>query len=165
MKAAGFLPWRGLTECLADCGERLDLSKNWRVSLAPAADPPAFGEAERRESLAPVSDAHPAFSGLIRYEKDFTLGEKPREAWFTARQVFEVMRLKVNGEDAGTCLTPPYALEIARFLRMGENRLTVVEVASTPARDQLNIPQPPFDFSHEALEPTGMFGEITLQFR
>ena len=47
---------------------------------------------------------------------------------------------------------------------MGENRLTV-EMASTPARDQLNIPQPPFDFSHEALEPTGMFGEITLQFR
>ena len=36
---------------------------------------------------------------------------------------------------------------------------------STPARDQLNIPQPPFDFSHEALEPTGMFGSVALQYR
>lgn len=157
-------PWRGLSEHLADCMERVDLSKDWRLSLAPASDPPVFGESENVETLAPVSDAHPSFSGLMRYEKRFTLPEQPEEAWFTAEHAFDVLRLTVNGEDAGVCLTPPWALEIAEHLRPGENTITV-EVASTPARDQLNIPQPPFDFSHEALEPTGMFGSIELKYR
>ena len=156
--------WRGLCEHLSDCGESLDLSGDWQLSLAPAADPPVFGEAERLETLVPVSDRHPGFSGRMRYEKCFTLSEKPEEAWFAAEKVFEVLRLSVNGKEAGFCLTPPYALEISRFLRPGENRLSV-EVASTPARDQLNIPQPPFDFSHEALEPTGMFGRVELKYR
>ena len=156
--------WRGLSEHLSDCGASLDLSRDWQLSLAPAADPPIFGQAETLETLAPVSDRHPGFSGRMRYEKCFTLSEKPEEAWFKAESVFEVLRLSVNGEEAGFCLTPPYALEISRFLRPGENRLCV-EVASTPARDQLNFPQPPFDFSHEALEPTGMFGSIELKYR
>jgi hypothetical protein len=37
-------------------------------------------------------------------------------------------------------------------------------VATTPAREQMNYPQPPFDFSHSALEPTGMYGNIRLYF-
>ena len=160
----GLPPWRGLSEHLADCGERIDLSKDWRLSLAPAADPPVFGAEERVETLRPVSDEHPSFSGLMRYEKTVTLPEKPEEAWFTAQQVFDVLRLTVNGEEAGVCLTPPWAMQIAQYLRPGENTITV-EVASTPARDQLNIPQPPFDFFHEVLEPTGMFGSVALQYR
>ena len=160
----GLPPWRGLSEHLADCRERVDLSKDWSLSLASAADPPVFGAAEEVETLTPVSDAHPSFSGIMRYEKRFSLNEQPEEAWFTASQVFDVLRLTVNGEDAGVCLTPPWALQVAQFLRPGENSITV-EVASTPARDQMNFPQPPFDFSHEALEPTGMFGSVALQYR
>ena len=160
----GLPPWRGLSEHLADCRERVDLSKDWSLSLAAAADPPVFGAAEEVETLTPVSDAHPSFSGIMRYEKRFLLNEQPEEAWFTASQVFDVLRLTVNGEDAGVCLTPPWALQVAQFLRPGENSITV-EVASTPARDQMNFPQPPFDFSHEALEPTGMFGSVALQYR
>ncbi|MCR5136133.1 MAG: glycoside hydrolase family 2 [Oscillospiraceae bacterium] len=156
--------WRGLSGHLADCRLQEDLSGDWRLALAPAADPPVFGEAEQLATLTPVSDRHPGFSGLMRYEKSLVLPEKPEEAWLVAKQVFEVMRLTVNGEDAGICLTPPYALPIAEHLRAGENRITV-EVSSTPARDQLNIPQPPFDFMHEALEPTGMFGSVTLYYR
>jgi hypothetical protein len=48
-------------------------------------------------------------------------------------------------------------------LQAGRNVIEV-EVATTPARDQLNYPQPPFDFSYEALEPTGMFGKVTLYY-
>ena len=32
-------------------------------------------------------------------------------------------------------------------------------MATTPARNQMNYPQPPFDFYHEALELTGVFGK------
>ena len=160
----GLPPWRGLREHLADCRECIVLSKDWLLSLASASDSPVFGAAEEVETLTPVSDAHPSFSGLMHYEKSFSLLDKPEEAWFTAEHVFDVLHLTVNGEDAGVCLTQPWALEIAQHLRPGENRITV-EVASTPARDQLNFPQPPFDFYHEALEPTGMFGTIQLKYR
>ena len=149
---------------IAGCEQSVDLSHHWTIALAPAADPPAFGEARAVETLTPVSDTEPTFSGLIRFEKTFMLDEKPEEAWFLPEQVFESLRLRVNGQDAGLCFAPPYALEIASFLKAGENTLTV-EVATTPARDQLNMPQPPFDFSHEALEPTGMFGTVSLRYR
>ncbi len=115
-------------------------------------------------ALLPISDEQPGFSGLIRYEKRFTLDEKPEEAWFIPEQIFESLHLTVNDEEAGSCLTPPYALELSHFLQKGENRI-VAEVATTPARDQLNYPQPPFDFYHEALEPTGMFGKVELEYR
>ena len=149
---------------IAGCEQSVDLSHHWTMTLAPAADPPVFGEVRAVETLEPVSDTEPTFSGLIRYEKSFTLAEKPTEAWFLPEQVFESLRLRVNGQEAGLCFAPPYALEIASFLKAGENTLTV-EVATTPARDQLNMPQPPFDFSHEALEPTGMFGMVSLRYR
>ena len=163
-ETAGIAPWYSLTERLAECSKKIDLSSDWQVALAPAADPPVFGQAEAVETLAPVSNVRPSFSGVIRYEKGFTLSEKPLEAWFIPEQVFESMHLWVNGKDLGICLAPPYAAEISDALCSGENTLTV-EVATTPARDQLNYPQPPFDFYHEALEPTGMFGSVTLQIR
>ena len=58
----------------------------------------------------------------------------------------------------------PYALELSHFLHTDEDRI-VADVATTPARDQMNRPQPPFDFYHEALEPTGIFGKVELQYR
>ena len=116
------------------------------------------------ETLVPVSDSLPAFSGLIRYEKEFSLDEKPGEAWFTAENVYESLRLTVNGLPAGICLTPPYALEISEYLKPGRNCLCA-ETATTPARDQMNYPRAPLDFSHEALEDSGMVGRVTLNFR
>ena len=79
-------------------------------------------------------------------------------------QIFESLHLTVNGEEAGFRLTPPYAVELTRYLKNGENCI-IAEIATTPARDQMNYPQPPFDFYHEALEPTGMFGKVELQYR
>lgn len=43
----------------------------------------------------------------------------------------------------------------------GENRI-VIEVVTTPAREQMTFPAPPFDFSYEAMDPAGMYGKITL---
>jgi len=41
----------------------------------------------------------------------------------------------------------------------------MAEVATSPARDQMNYPQAPFDFYHEALEPTGMFDSVEILYR
>ena len=73
------------------------------------------------------------------------------------------MKLYINGEEVGKCLTPPYQMEVDH-LQEGKN-IMVVEAANTPGRDQLNYPMPPFDFSHEPLEPSGMFGKVELYYK
>ena len=155
--------WRPREECLKACTKRITLS-DWLVARAEAADPPKFARSKRVKELRPISDEYPAFSGLIRYKTEIELDEMPAEAWFTAEQVFETLHLTVNGVEAETRFAPPYAVEITGCLIPGRN-VIIAEVATTPARDQMNYPQPPFDFCHEALEPTGMFGKTEIYYR
>lgn len=141
--------------------ECMDISTGWLVSMVKAKEYPNFPEGTVAETLTPVSDENPSFAGVIRYEKTVTLDKAPTEAFLRAEHVYEVMKVTVNGQEAGVRLFPPYQAEIGKYLRAGENTITI-EVATTPAREMLEIPQPPFDFSHEALEPTGMFGGVSL---
>ncbi|MBQ8054316.1 MAG: glycoside hydrolase family 2 [Lachnospiraceae bacterium] len=148
-------------EKIAQCGTYADLSQDWEVQRAKAGKDARWGEWKHVKELTPISDEDPDFSGTIRYRKKLTLAEKPAEAYLSAAQVYEVMRVMINGSEAGTVLAPPYQVSIGQLLKAGENTLEI-EVATTPARDAASYPQPPFDFFHEALEPTGMFGKIEL---
>ena len=69
----------------------------------------------------------------------------------------------MNGNTAGVCLTPPYQFDIKDLLQNGRNEL-MVEVATTPQRDQANYPQAPFDFTYETIEATGMYGAVRLLY-
>lgn len=149
---------------IMQCLTAKDISDNWEVSWAKPMEYPQFEENVHMEKLVPVSDTAPKFSGIMRYEKTVDLDQVPESAFFKAEYVFEVMRLYVNGELAGSRLTPPYQIDVSKYLKKGENQI-VIEVANTPARDQLNYPEPPFDFKHDALEPSGMFGKITLYMK
>lgn len=141
--------------------EAIDLSCGWNVSKVKAKAYPEFLEGAETETLEPISKTEPPFAGVIRYEKTIELKKAPEEAYLKAEHVYEVMKVTVNGETAGIRLIPPYQIAIGGLLKNGANKIEV-EVATTPARDQLNYPMPPFDFSHEAMEPTGMFGTVTL---
>lgn len=151
------LPVRG--DRSGDAETRLDLSHGWQVKCLRARQ--EEGDFVPMDSLTPISDAQPSFSGRMIYRKTVALEQAPRYAAFRAQEVYEVMTLRVNGKEAGFRLTPPYEVEITDCLQSGENVIEV-EVASTPARDQLNYPMPPFDFCHEALEPAGMVGTVEL---
>ena len=148
-------------EQTASCTSCLDLSGDWMVSAFRAGEDPEKGKWIHADALTPVSHKDPAFSGLVRCRKEVTLTEKPQRAFLKADQVYEVMRVFVNGREAGTVLTPPYQLEITSLLEKGANLLEI-EAASTPARDAASYPQPPFDFFHEALEPAGICGRVSL---
>ncbi len=154
--------WHSLSERLQAC-RCLDLSRDWTVSRAKALDYPHMSQSQSVTHLQPVSDTDPTFSGVIRYEKTISLPCQAAETILLAENVYEVMTVSVNGTSVGSCLTPPYAVSLGS-LPPGESTLTV-EVATTPAREQMNFPQAPFDFSHEALEPTGMFGSVQLFWR
>ncbi len=149
------------SKLLAQCRKQTDLSNNWQVKCLRAKDREESCAFETVAQLQPISDTQPAFSGRILYRKTFELEEVPSHGYLRAEQVYEVMSVRVNGKEAGIRLTPPYQVDVGAYLQKGTNTLEI-EVATTPARDQLNYPMPPFDFSHEALEPTGMFGKVEL---
>ena len=70
-------------------------------------------------------------------------------------------RANINGKDAGVILIPPFQKSISGLLHEGENVIQI-DVATTPAREQMNYPRPPFDFTYDAMDPTGMYGTIKL---
>lgn len=148
---------------ILNCKNVISLNEGWQVELASAKEYPQFSSLPMEGNLIPVSDVKPNFSGIIRYTRDFDLDKIPEKAYLKAQHVYEVLKLTVNGSEVGIRLTPPYQMEIQKYLRAGKNKL-LIEVANTPGRDQLNYPMPPFDFSHEALEPSGMFGDILLYY-
>jgi len=148
---------------LESCGKKIDLSKGWKIKRTKATEKMDTCKEVYVDRLAPISDEAPTFSGIIHYTKEITLSEIPEKAYFYAENVYEVMRVSINGKVIGTRLTPPYQLDISCGLKEGENEI-LVEVANAPARDQLNFPMPPFDFSHEPLEPSGMSGKIELYY-
>ncbi len=139
----------------------IDISDNWKVSKVRAKDYPQFSDPEQMENLKAISDTDPVFAGVIRYEKTVLLENAPDTAVFCAEHVYDVMKLSVNGSEVQYCLAPPYQIPVTGLLHKGENRICV-EVATTPARDQLRLPQPPFDFQYDAMDPTGMFGKVDL---
>ena len=144
--------------------QRLDLSSDWTVKCVRAREEESVCSAVALDSLTAISDQQPNFSGRMLYRKEFRLDTLPEYAAFRAQDVYEVMTVRVNGQEAGFRITPPYEVEVTGCLRTGSNVIEV-EVASTPARDQLNFPMPPFDFCHEALEPAGMIGTAELIYR
>lgn len=161
-KAAGFHLSYG--QQLRECSKVLDLSKDWKVEKTTAVRYPDFDEAETVCELLPINDKNPDFSGIIRYTKEFKLDIVPDSAFFTADQVYDVMSLYVNERYAGYQLTPPFQLPVTGLLKEGNNTIRV-EVATTPAREQQKFPHPPFDFSHETMDPTGMAGDIKLYYK
>lgn len=153
--------YQPMNERLSSCTNRLVLSEDWKYSTVRAIDYPEFGPFEEMKKLCPVSELAPSFAGVICYEKSFELAESFERAYIQFEHVYEVMRLTVNGTEAGICIRPPYQMEIGSLLKKGTNEIRL-EVATTPARDQLNYPEPPFVMSHVPMEPTGMFGEVVL---
>lgn len=141
---------------------QMDLSQDWKFSCAKSIDYPSMSQEEDWQALCPVSRQMPRFSGIMRYRKTVELDSRPAAAWFSAEHVFEVAEVFVNGVSAGRCAVPEYSWNVGELLRPGKNEI-VVEVANTPTRDSLNHPGI-FGPDREILEPSGMFGEVVLQW-
>ena len=141
--------------------EVIDISDGWDVSMVKAKDYPQFSESIRVDTLKPISDDYPAFSGIIRYTKEIEFEEISKEVYLKAENVYEILKVTINEREAGIRITPPYQVSIGSFFKSGKNTIEI-EVTTTPARDQMNYPHPPFDFMYEPVDATGMFGEVKL---
>ncbi|MEH7545972.1 glycosylhydrolase-like jelly roll fold domain-containing protein [Neobacillus vireti] len=112
------------------------------------------------QSLVDMSrlDELSTFSGTIRYETKFDLKETVRKVWLELGEVYETVEVRVNGESAGIRISPPYRLEISKFVLPGRNSLEI-EVTNTlvkKLRDSLSqIAQQ---------DPSGLLGPIRISY-
>lgn len=160
-QAREFRAYRPFSMKLSECEETMDLSTDWKYSLVKNIEYPNFGEVKQMKELVPISKEYPTFTGIIKYEKKIELEEIPRQGILTFENIYEAVEIWINEEYVGMKVCPPYVFEIANYLKKGTNTIRV-EVATTLDRDRFNHPEPPFIVWHDAIDPTGMFGKITL---
>jgi hypothetical protein len=160
-QAMEFRGYRPFSIKLSECSETLDLSEDWNYSLVKNIEYPNFGEVKSMKELVPISKEYPTFTGIIKYEKTIELAEVPKQGIVTFEYIYEAVEIWINDEYIGMKVCPPYVFDIANYLREGTNTIRV-EVATTLDRDRFNHPEPPFIVWHDPIDPTGMFGKITL---
>jgi hypothetical protein len=113
------------------------------------------------KELVPISKEYPTFTGIIKYEKTIELEEVTKQGILTFENIYEAVEIWINDEYVGMKVCPPYVFEVANYLKKGTNTIRV-EIATTLDRDRFNHPEPPFIVWHDPIDPTGMFGKITL---
>lgn len=177
----------------------MDLSTGWQVTFGEN------GKHEKMDALRSWTEDEETryFSGTATYEKEITvpeaflrgglqvrldfgegkplpgdnqeITEKPGMRTFLDAPVREAAVVYVNGEKAGSVWCPPYALDIARLLRPGTNRLRVV-VANLALNYMAGRALPDYhllylryterfqaqDMDKVQATPSGLFGPIRL---
>lgn len=151
-----------MSDKISNCKNSIDLSSDWNYSMVKNKEYPNFGEMNKMDKLAPISDEDPLFAGLIRYEKTIEIDEVKDNAYLSFEYVYEAMELWINDEYVGMKICPPYIYDIGKYLKKGKNTIRA-EIATTLDRDRFTMPEPPFILWHDSIDPTGMYGEIMLK--
>ena len=150
-----------------------DLSGGWKVSVAPALqgqdgtgeellpDSRIYSGSGEAQSLLPVSDVLPKFSGFMRYRRELQVETAGGNYYLEAEHLYEAARVLVNGTEVASRLCPPYRFDLTGAFREGANTLEI-EVVNTPLRDVLNHDQGMWGYEKGLYEPSGMFGRIRL---
>jgi len=144
----------------------IDMAGPWETSLATAEEYPSFTPEPALTSLGDWSlcKSLGRFAGTIRYETAFHLPANWRQEQAAALdlgEAFELVRVAVNGEEAGVRIAPPYRFSVTGLLYPGENRLAI-DVTNTLARSS---PTPEPFSRYVALEPCGLLGPVRLVLR
>jgi hypothetical protein len=121
----------------ASLEQEIDLPGPWQVSFA-GPDAPAAQQLSELESWTQVAGGR-YFSGQATYTESFALEKAPTLARLDLGSFRAVAQIWINGESAGTVLSPGQTLEITNLLREGKNELKVV-VGNTPVSRFLGLP-------------------------
>ena len=135
--------------------------ETFKVSACRSIDYPKFEEKGEITLPNGFETVDSDFSGFIAYETGFTSDACSR-AVLEISSAKEAVEVFVNGENAGMSLLPPFAFDITKFVKPGENTLRI-EVATTLERENLKNPQawtaPPVPPA-----PTGITGSVQLRY-
>lgn len=147
---------------LEKCNKLIDISNKWECELIKIKEYPNATEKIFMESLEPVSDIRPKFSGIIKYEKSFIIEDKIKDAYLSIEFVYEAINLWINDKYVGRRICEPYIFDLKDYLNKGNNKIKI-EVATTLHRDKLNYEESIFE-TNEPFEPTGMFGNVNIKY-
>jgi hypothetical protein len=100
--------------------------------------------------------AFPEFSGIIRYKAEFSLENAGGSLALDFGAVGETVKLKLNGQDCGLAICPPYRFDVSGKLKAGNNSIEA-EVANTLAQ----AIKDPFSFFIQ-IPPSGLTGPVRL---
>jgi hypothetical protein len=96
-------------------------------------------------SWTELNDSTKVFAGTGKYDVSFKMPNVQADEWLLDLGKMDVSaRVRVNGHDAGVVWSVPFQINIGRFLKKGENHLSI-EVTNLPANriadyDQKGIP-------------------------
>jgi beta-galactosidase/beta-glucuronidase len=68
------------------------------------------------------------YSGTATYSRNFTIDDgalKEAEVYVMFEDIQEMARVKINGNDCGIVWLPPYKVNITKWLKPGENTISV----------------------------------------
>ena len=142
-------------------------ARNDRVNPLPPIELPAEGWTITRAgktvtgALGDWSREDPHFSGSAKYTCTFLLPHDaagPEEVELDLGAVGEIARVWINDQLAAELICPPYRARVTRWVRDGENRLTV-EVANTLANYRVSQGEPPV---YARVLPSGLMGPVRI---
>jgi hypothetical protein len=145
-------------------GKKTIISGEWTISFAESREYPDFRDRQKITALENIGFKYPDFSGTMRYETVFELGETGK-AVLTLEDAYEAVEVWVNGEYAGMKIAPPYRFDLSGIVRNDKNDLRI-EVTNTLDRKVRNMKFDTGIYSlfrgGSILEPAGLIGEVAL---
>jgi len=162
-------------------GQPVEISGAWNVKFIEGGPMlPADFQSTKLASWTTFPDTNAqAFAGTAKYEITFDAPKSPVEAYFlNLGDVHQSARVRLNGKDCGTLITPPFRV-VADNLKPTGNLLEVevTSVAANRIRDLdrrgvqwkifkdinfVNENYRPFDASNWPLTDCGLLGPVTL---
>ncbi len=113
---------------LKAAGEPQEITGTWCITFVRGGpDLPSSIETKRLESWTSFGgEAVKVFSGTARYTVSFAKPEREADGWLLdLGHVRESARIRLNGEDLGTLVGPPYRIPIAANVLKEENLLEI----------------------------------------
>lgn len=108
----------------------IDLTNDWEVSFDPALGGPGTYDMKTLTGWTDIDqDGIKYYSGTAAYTRAFVMEEdmlsKATDVYLAFEDVQETARISVNGADCGIVWTPPYRVNITRYVKPGTNNITV----------------------------------------
>ena len=162
-------------------GLPVEIASRWKVKFISGGPTlPADFQTTKLASWTTFPDTNcQAFAGTAKYETTFDIPDSADKSFFLNLGVVrQSARVKVNGKDYGTLITPPFRVIVDNLRPAGnELEVEVTSVAANRIRDldrrgvpwktfrdinYVNINYQPFDASNWPLTDCGLLGPVTL---
>ncbi len=164
-------------------GEILHLqNSNWRLHFKQGGS--QLPAAKQMTAIRPWTTftedtATQSFSGTGVYTSSFTIKNKAADYLLEVDKIYESARIIINGKDAGLIWSLPYELRVGKYLKEGENTISIevcnlmanrireMDRKGEPWRNYheinfVNINYTQFDASKWQVQPSGIDGEVKL---